>query len=126
MSTIRQKKAADILAHYLQEGGRVSAGKVLREAGYSKSIALKPASVLNSKGFKAHLASYDDTLITDRWYNWAVNGADKRVAMAAGKNIITLKDRWPKHGPKVVGLFQNIQQLSTPPFNGENRGIQDI
>ena len=123
MPTLKQKKAADILARYLKEDKLTTAGKVLIEAGYSREMSKHPKAVLDSKGFKEYLATIDERPILEKWYEWALSSKDKRAALKAGENIITLKDRWPKHVTKILGLFSNIQKLETEEVEKEKINI---
>jgi len=111
MPTIRQERAANLLAKYNKEGKKITKRKLLLEAGYSPKIANNPAMVFDSKGFKEYLAKLDDTKIIDRWYDWAISGKDKRIAVKCGEEILKLKDRYPAQKSKVLGLFHAISQL---------------
>lgn len=111
MATIRQKKAVDILARYSKENKPTTAGEVLLEANYSKSVAKNPIQVFGSQGFQKYLSSKDERPIIDKWMDWALSDSDKRVAMEAGKEIMKLKDRYPAQKSKVIGLFDIVEQL---------------
>lgn len=55
MATIRQKITAKKLSEIISKNtvnGKVSLGKILKEAGYADSTAKKPKLVTESKGFK--------------------------------------------------------------------------
>jgi hypothetical protein len=117
MATQRQKRAVNIIAEKIEEKKPVKAGEVLLEAGYSKSIAERPKSVFDSKGFKEYLNSIDARPIIEKWYRWALEDKDKRVSLKAGENVITLKDLWPKTETKILSLFTNIQKLENETDN---------
>ena len=77
-------------------GNPKTAGEILLEAGYSKSISKNPQMVLNSKNFQDMLAKIDDRVIVAKWYDWALSDSDRRVSLEAGDKIMKLKNRYPK------------------------------
>jgi len=55
--TQNQQKAAKILSENLcRQGGKIKMSEVLREAGYSESVARKPDTVTKSKGWNELIA----------------------------------------------------------------------
>ena len=110
MTTLRQKQTANIMAEKIKEKKPLIAGKILIEAGYSKSIARRPESVFKSKGFQEYLNSIDDTAIIEKWRKWALADTDKRVALQAGENIMKLKDRYPA-GKLKLGAFEERDKV---------------
>lgn len=54
----RQKKAVKILAEKMVEnGGKISKGEILKEAGYSDAIAKNPAKIFESASMKKAIKS---------------------------------------------------------------------
>jgi len=88
-----------------------SRGKAAINAGYSKYTARTPkANIESTKTFKALLAKYSEEPILDRWYNWALNSKDKRVAVDVGKELLKLKDRYPSSKLK-LGQLGGLQDI---------------
>lgn len=91
---------------------KFNVSKTAKKVGYSDATAHNPQNLIRSKGFQQALAEIDDTKITDRWYKWALKSKDKRVALEAGKEIMKLKNRYPKEkidldvNTKLNGLFK--------------------
>jgi hypothetical protein len=94
--TERQKRALLMTFENLGKTPPMSKQEILLQSGYSPAIAKNPEIVYGSKYFQAKLKNKDDTLIVDRFYKIALESEDNRAALQAGKEILTLKNRYPK------------------------------
>lgn len=55
MATIKQRKAAKLIAENIQSVDPKTMGEILREAGYSQVSSEQPSHIINSKTFKDEL-----------------------------------------------------------------------
>ncbi len=94
----------------MQKGNPKTMGMILREVGYGK-ISKQPCRIVNSKGFQALLATLDDRKIVEKWYKWALSDTDRRVSLEAGKEILTLKDRYPDKNIRIGRIQEDVNSL---------------
>ena len=96
MATIKQRRAfKGVLANMASDHPQTGK-EILLDAGYSKTIAKNPQMVYTSKFFQEKLAKIDDTKIVDEFYSIALGDTDLRAKLQAGKEILMLKNRYPK------------------------------
>jgi hypothetical protein len=119
MATLKQKATFKDTLENLQQGTPLTKKEILLRNGYTTSVASNPALVFDSKYFKEKLAKIDDTVIIDKWYQWATDGTDRRVAVQCGDYLLKLKDRYPASKSKVIGLFDTLDDLT--PQDNESR-----
>ena len=111
MSTLKQKKAFRKTIENLASDNPKTKKQILAESGYPNNTQIKPSQVYNSKYFQEKLAQLDDTLIIEKWYQWANSDTDRRAALEAGDKIMKLKDRYPARKTKISALFETISYL---------------
>jgi hypothetical protein len=108
LTTQRTKKAFNILTEKLAKNEPVTMGKVLRQAGYSKSVSEKPKLVTETKGWKELLASIVNEPLVEKLKELALCD-DKRIAHEACKTILLdLKGLGAEKTTKIIGLFEKI------------------
>lgn len=112
MPTLKQKQTFKDTIENLQQGSPLTKKELILKNGYSVTVAEKPSLVFDSKYFKTKLARIDDSLILDKWYEWALDETDRRVSVQCGENIMKLKDRFPAAKSKVIGLFDTLDEMS--------------
>jgi len=96
-----------------------TAGELLVNSGYSVKTAREPKQVLDSKGFQELLGQIDDKEILNRFY-MILRDSDKRSSLAAGIELLKLKDRYPKEETKFTSLFTSIKAISKDSGEKEN------
>jgi hypothetical protein len=111
MATEMQKRAFEIRLQKLKEGKPIRMGQVMREAGYSPKSAINPHLLLNSKGWKELLASIDEKPLLDRLKEIALSKKDKRASIEAIKELLKLKDRYPKEKLKVELFEEELKKI---------------
>ena len=119
MGTLKQKATFKATIENLKQATPLNKKEILLSNGYSTTVACKPSLVFDSKYFKEKLAKIDDTVIIDKWYQWATDGTDRRVAVQCGDYLLKLKDRYPASKSKVIGLFDTLDDLT--PQEDESR-----
>lgn len=95
MTTLKQHRAIKETYETLRSNKPEPMGLIMLKSGYSEWCSKHPDILTKSKAFKDFLAKIDDRLILNRWYEWALDGQDTRVALEAGDKIMKLKDRYP-------------------------------
>ena len=116
MTTQLQRKTFNLRAKKIKEGKRVILGDLMREAGFSDSLSRTPKVLVESKGWQALLAEYDDKPIMDAIYKDALDTKDKRNATENRKLILKLKNRFPAAKMK-IGAFDEREEVLTDDEN---------
>ena len=99
--TIKQKLAFKNMIRAIETGEDVSMGKIMVKSGYSKNTAIAPHfNLISRKSFQELLATIDDNVILQRFYD-ILTDEDKRASIAAGVELLKLKDRYPANKLKV-------------------------
>jgi len=101
----------DIKVEKIKQKKPVKMGKVMIEAGFSKSTARVPKQLTESKGWQQLLAKVDDSAILDKLNAIAMDIKDKRACLQAIDILLKLKDKYPAQKSKIVGLFDTISGL---------------
>lgn len=101
MSTMKQRKVKDIYLEEMQKDKPDTMGNILRRVGYAENTAIKPTQVFQSQGFQEMLAEIDDNRIVKKWTKWALQDKDRRTSLEAGKEIMKLKNRYPKEQTEI-------------------------
>lgn len=107
-STNKAKKAVEML-----KSGKVKTKTdAMKLSGY-KASSIAACTVGRTKEYKDYLATIDDTAITDRWQEWALedNPKDKRLALDAGKELVKIKDRNPLNIVDKTGLMPILNMV---------------
>jgi hypothetical protein len=114
MATIKQRKAVKKFVENLGESSPKSAGKILKEAGYSEVQAKNPAQVLDSKGFQAVLNTYikEDDVIEK--FKDHINCNDRRVSLQAIVEYFKLANKYPAKKVKVEEFKREVKQVYLP------------
>ena len=110
-TTLKHKALLKAFIENNKTGHKKSARSLLIQAGYAPSVADNPKVVLESPGFQQLLGQIDDTKIIKRWYQWALGDSDKRVALEAGREILTLKNRYPDKNLRIGKLIDDVRDL---------------
>ena len=118
MSTSKQQKAAETYLESRKSKNPLTKGKILEQSGFSKTSSRLPQRVFNSQGFQEVLSGVDDQSILRKWEKWAVSEKDKRTALQAGKEIMTLKNRYPSD--TVAAEMGDFKLLIKKNNNNEN------
>ena len=111
MATLKQKTAFKKVLENMETQNPQTAGALLVDSGYSLKTAREPKQVLDSKGFQELLTKIDDKEILNRFY-MILRDTDKRSSLAAGIELLKLKDRYPKEATKFTSLFTSIRAIS--------------
>ncbi len=105
MPTLKQQKAIDKV---VENHGNIS--KSMRDAGYDETTAKNPKNLTESKAWKEAMGLVKDDKILKRWEGWALKeNKDKRLSLDAGKEIMKIKNRYPKEG-NVTAIQVNVGQ----------------
>lgn len=112
IATENQKQVFQRVARQVENGGKVSISKIMRESGYSPQTAKNPSKVTDSKGWKQLLAQYSEEPIMDNIYGIALSNDDKRSALMASNMILKLKDRFPAGKLKINQYEEELKELS--------------
>ena len=107
MATLKQKTAFNKVLENIDKKNPKTAGAILLDSGYDITTSKRPSQVLKSQGFQELLAQIDDRAILTRFYQ-ILSAEDKRASIAAGIELLKLKDRYPAQRTKVQGLFADI------------------
>ena len=86
-------------------------GGAMIKAGYSATVAAKPALLTRSKGWQELLAEIDDQPLLQRLREIAMDRTDKRAALQSINTILQLKDRFPAGKLKLLAVHQELQGL---------------
>lgn len=100
--TTKQKRAIKLLS----ENRGLSVSRAMILAGYSEQTATTPSKLTTSDYFQQTLKQIDDSSIIRRWERWAIKDKDKRIALDAGKEIMKLKERYPKEDKNAINMPQ--------------------
>lgn len=93
--SLREVKAIEIVKDIMaSKRAMITIGEVMLEAGYPKSVSLKPERFTDSKAFEVFMAGIDERPIVNRWMDWALRSEDVRTALQAGENVMKLKGRF--------------------------------
>ena len=95
MPTIKQELSFKKLVEKVGNHKPTTIGRIMRQCGYSDSMAKNPQKLTKSKGWEFLLSKIDDNKILAKVYEIAM-GKDKRAALAAAIEIFKLKSRYPK------------------------------
>lgn len=95
---------------FVKAGGRIPMGEAMRRGGYSDKKANQPSRLRNSKGWQELMAGIDEEPLVNRLIEIALDN-DKRAALAAIDQIMTLKDRKPSGKLKVQAWNEQVEKL---------------
>jgi hypothetical protein len=109
MATLKQKTAFKKVLENMETKNPETGGEILLKSGYSITTSEHPSQVLDSKGFQGLLAKIDDQQILSRFYAILCDD-DKRSSLAAGVELLKLKDRYPA-GKLKLGAFDEREQV---------------
>lgn len=114
MATIKQKQAIKKIKENIGKGKSVSVSSIMRDVGYSDSMAKNPQVLTTSKAW----------LETMKDINWGKQlkqveelgdtelNSDKDNALKAKDMLFKLGDKYPKGETKIIGIFNKIEQIS--------------
>jgi len=111
MPTARQKRAMEIKLQRIKEKKPIVMKDILLEAGYSPSIAETPCVITRSKGWRELLAEINDEPLLKKLQEIALDSKDKRASIAAIKELLTLKDRYPAQKMKMTAYDEREEVL---------------
>ena len=106
-ATLKQKTAFKKVLDNMANQNPQTAGQLLVDSGYDITTARHPIQVFNSQGFQELLAGINDKVILDKFYA-ILQDEDKRSSLAAGIELLKLKDRYPSPKTNAIGLFGNF------------------
>jgi hypothetical protein len=109
-ATINQKTAFDKTLKKVKNKELVNLGDIMLDSGYSAATAHNPGKNLTSKaGWQMLLNRINDAEIIARFME-IMRDEDKRASLAAGVELLKLKDRYPAGKLKVTQLEEEIGQ----------------
>ena len=100
MASINAKQVAKEVLKKVRKGGKVKLGKIIRKAGYSKSVSKSPTKVTRTKTYKKEMKPIVDQLITER--RRAIQALKGKIGKAKYRDLVDGVDK----------LTKNIQLLS--------------
>jgi hypothetical protein len=107
---IRIKKIFMEALNEIENGRKPSISGIMRKYGYADTSA-KVLKVTTTKTWKNLLDKMiDDEKILERLNEIAMDKEDKRACLQAIDMILKLKDKYPQHKTKIMGLFGAIQK----------------
>lgn len=120
-ATIKQKRLAKAISDNLRNPGKPKPlGKLMREAGYSKSQSEKPKDIVSSKGFIAILeaAGCTDALLAkqlkrglakegETYYDYMIR--DKYIG-----RLLVLKKHTNSFGDEAIEALKDFVKISLP------------
>ena len=110
-ATRLQVKAFDIYKKDLEAGITRPYKAIMKEAGYSDSSAINPQqALLSSDGWKELLAEIDDRPLMKKLTKLS-NSKNESIALKAIKELLALKDRYPKEKKSVKGAWKEREGL---------------
>ena len=121
--TTKQKLVLSKHLENIRTGNIQPIGKLMREAGYSKSVSEHPkllttsqawTNAINGIDYPRHLQELDELASTKK-------NSDKDNVLKSKDMLFKLGDKYPKEGTKIVSLFTQIKQDFT---QGEPTGEQ--
>lgn len=115
MATSMQKQAFKKKLELIKQNKPVYLNRIMKEVGYSPSIARTPKTLTESDGWKELQAKYSDDEKALLTLNELADGAneDKDNRLRASVEILKLNDRYPANKSKIVGLFEKIESVFT-------------
>jgi hypothetical protein len=122
MASVKQRRAAEKSLENMEAKDPKTKGEILVESGYSETIARVPKKVYDSKGFREILDEIDDKAIIRKWEMWALADTDKRNALDAGKEIMKLKNRYPKEKLDIDLITRRNELLKRPETENKDNG----
>lgn len=89
----------------------IKMGKIMQDSGYSELTSKNPEHNLISKdGWKQQLEEIDDSRILKR-FNEIVDVGKDRDSISAGKELLTLKNRYPDKHLRINSLKTTISDV---------------
>ena len=114
MPTTKQRKALKIYSEDVRNDGVLTMGQILKKAGYSESVSLKPTAITKSTGWQALLnAEFPDGELTTI-HKELLHCDDKRIKMEALKEAYKLKDRYPATKIKSLEYKKQVNKFVLP------------
>ena len=113
MATTKQIRFAKLKAKELKNPQPRPDGKLMLEAGYSKSIAKTPCAVTKSKGFQKILARYVpvERCLQTIYDLSAPENDDKDNRLRASVEGLKLNDAYPSQKKTIVQLYDKISNV---------------
>lgn len=109
--TIKQKAAFSQMLEAIKTGKDVELKKIMIKAGFSELTARNPeTNLLSKESFQQLLNQIDDSEILNK-FREILKAEDKRASIAAGVELLKLKDRYPAQKSKIIGLFESLSNL---------------
>lgn len=93
----------------VSSGKQVNISQEMRDVGYSESSA-RCQKVVRTDTWQQLLDLVDDEEIISK-FKEILRADDKRASMDAGKELLKLKDRYPKQSAKIIGLYEKVESL---------------
>lgn len=116
MATTKQKQAIRKIKENIGNGKSVSVSSVMREVGYSPSMANNPQVLTTSKAWLETMKDIDWGLQLKQVEDLGdirLNN-DKDNALKAKDMLFKLGDKYPKGETKIIGIFNKIESISEP------------
>ena len=111
MATETQKRAMDLKIERIKQKKPIKMGEIMREAGYSKKSAEYPKRLVESKGWQELLNSIEDSALLKKLNEIALDKKDKRANIEAIKELMKLKDRYPKQKLAISIFEEELKKL---------------
>lgn len=109
--TLAKKRIKDVFDESLKEvrnGKTPSISGIMKTKGYSES-SCRALKVTQSVTWDNLLKQIDDKEILAKFQE-ILRAEDKRSSLAAGIELLKLKDRYPAQKSKVIGLFGDLEE----------------
>lgn len=113
MKSLNQKRIKDVFENSLKnvrDGKKPNISGNMRKQGYSESSS-KALKVKETKTWKELLNKIDDSKVLNMLDEIVEDKSDKRARIEAGKEIMKLKDRYPRDKSKLVGLYERLDDI---------------
>ena len=106
--TLSKKRIKNVFNDSLKNvraGKTADVSNTMKKHGYSESSA-KALKVKQTKTWQELLNKIDDEKVLTMLDEIVEDKSDKRARIEAGKEIMKLKDRYPKDKTKLIGLYE--------------------
>ncbi len=113
MTSVARKRIKTVFDNSLKNvsnGKSPNVSTEMAKAGYSPS-SCRALKVTQSRTWKDLLNRIDDEMVIAMLQEIVKEKEDKRARIAAGVELLKLKDRYPQQKSKAVGLFEILNGL---------------